>query len=469
MTLLRQLITLAALSYFCIPASLQASASVTYCAQSNWMPFEGIRNDKHLGLIADYMARISQLTSLRFDVVAVDSRQQSLEFVESGQCSMAAIMRNAAVNRREITASRPFYEIPHVLVTRSETPLLSGYSAIGDRPTGVVEGFYNSQYLARYYPDIILVSVPSEVEGLDSLARGEVDVMVVSLPGANSYLKKNNDGALTIAGIAEPSDKLQFIFSSDPDRPLVNAINGAIATIPESKKVALLKKWNKGVLYETRTFWPYFYIGILLVLISSGLYLRHRRISRIDKVLVKKRREIDALQSVLLDKNRTIEFLSNHDAETGLYNRNHMIQKAEEEVARYRRFRTSASLVVIDLLSVNTQDGKPLSETDAGFARAMGRTCMTTVREVDVIARWSNDQIVLLCPQTDQADAHLLTNRLIERLEQMAGGLGYSVTLAAGIARLRDNWSFNDWYEQACSILHQARRNGGGVALLQHY
>lgn len=469
MTLLRQVITLAALTYCCLPAWAQTSAPVTYCAQSNWMPFEGIRNNKHIGLIADYMARVSRLTSLQFDVVAVDSWQQSLEFLESGQCSMTVMMRNAAVNRRKVTISRPFFDIPYVLITRSDTPLLSGYSAIDHRVTGVIEGFHHSEYLARYYPQITLAPVPSEAEGLDSLIRGNIDVMVASLPGANSYMNKHNDGSLAIAGVAEPFDKLQFIFHFEQDITLVNKINDAIATIPESRKVRMLQKWNKGVLYEKSTLWPYLYVGALLLIVSGGLYLRYRHISRADKALIRKRREIDALQSVLLDKNRTIEFLSNHDAETGLFNRNHMIQKAEEEVARFRRFQTSASLVVIDLLAVSSQDGKPVTERDAGFARAMGRACMTTVREVDVIARWSNDQIVLLCPQTEQADAHLLTNRLIERLEQMAAGLGCSVTLAAGIANLRDNWSFNDWYEQACSVLHQARRKGGGVALLQHY
>ena len=75
----------------------------------------------------------------------------------------------------------------------------------------------------------------------------------------------------------------------------------------------------------------------------------------------------------------------------------------------------------------------------------------------------------MLCPQTDQADAHLLTKRLTERLEQMAAGQGINIVLAAGIADLRDNWSFNDWYEQACSVLHQARRKGGGIAVLQQY
>lgn len=469
MILLRQIITLAAVVYFCIPTFSHASEPVTYCAQSNWMPFEGIRDKKHVGLIADYMQRISRLTGVRFDIVAVDTWQQSLEFVESGQCAMSAIMRNASVKRSTLDTSRPFFDIPHVLITRENTPLLSGYSAIEQRVTGVVEGFHHSEYLARYYPRIPLVSVVSENAGLESLARGDIDVMIVSLPAANSYLRKHNDGKLTVAGIAEPFDKIRFVFNPEQDPSLIKVINAAITTIPESKKIALLQKWNKAVRYEKSAIWPTLYVALLSLLVCGGLYLRHRRIALVDKTLFKKRREIDALQSVLLDKNRTIEFLSNHDAESGLYNRNHMIQKAEEEIARFRRFQSSASLVIIDMLSLHSREGKPVREGDAGFARAMGRTCMTTVREVDVIARWSNDQIVLLCPQTDQADAHLLTKRLTERLEQMAAGQGINIVLAAGIADLRDNWSFNDWYEQACSVLHQARRKGGGIAVLQQY
>ncbi|WP_018981429.1 transporter substrate-binding domain-containing diguanylate cyclase [Salinimonas chungwhensis] len=467
MNLLWRAIVLAPL--LIIASNAQAKSSLAYCAQSNWLPYEGIRDGRHIGMIADYMSIISSLTGITFSAVEVESWQQGLDYLNSGRCEMAMVFEMAAVDRSDISLSQPFLQISYVLVTPVSTQLLSGYDAIGERITGIVEGNAHGQYIARYYPAISTEPVASEQIGLTKLAEGELDVMVVSLMGFNNYLRKHNDGELTISGIADPISNLRFALKSSERNALLKRINGAISTIPDRKRVKILQKWNKSVSYTQDDFWKYAVLTLAGMMVAGALLWRQRGRRQWQSTLIKRRREIDALQSVLLEKNRTIEFLSNHDSESGLYNRNYMIQKAEEEVARFRRFQSPATLVVLDVLALQNESSQPKRVKESTLMRLLGRVCLTTVRDVDVAARWSVDQLVLLCPQTSQADGHLLAKRLVARLEESAKMQGFRITLAAGVAGLLDNWSFNDWYEQASSMLYQARRQGGGIATLPQY
>ena len=324
----------------CWPADTSAQQlEVDYCASINWMPYEGVRNDTHIGLIADYMQVLGELTGLSFTVVPTDNWQQSLEFLESGKCSMASMMDSAPLQRSELQQSLPVFDIPDVLVTRDDTPMLYGYGGIGSRKVGVVKDFRHNEFIARYYPAVELVPVNTEYQGYKALEQGDIDVMVGSLLTANAYLFKHYKN-LKIAGVAEPFDALHFVFRPQTAQELPELVNGGIIAIPESRTVDLFKRWNQVKVRHERNLMPLVALVFFSLILIGLLIWRQRSISDINRRMNAKATEIESLQAVLLEKNRTIEFLSNHDTVTGLYNRNHVILKAEEEISRFRRFQT---------------------------------------------------------------------------------------------------------------------------------
>lgn len=443
--------------------------TVNYCAQQNWMPYEGVRNNKHIGLVADYMAVLSQLTGVRFVPVITSNWQQSLEFLAAGQCDITVTVDHLDPSRQSMAVTQRFFSIPHVLVTPAKTTLLTGYAGLGERRTGVVDDFYHDEYVRRYYPGVQLIEVQSEQEGLAMLQDGELDAMIASLLSVNSFLKKLNKTGLVIAGGAEPVSSLRFAVAGPQRDELVGLLNRAIQTIPQSQRVEIYQRWNQVVVHQQGV-WLYIVAAVvILAAIAVLLYWVRHKVGRLAELLKSKTRELDAMQAVVLDKNRTIEFLSNHDADSGLYNRNHIILKAEEEIARFKRFNSPASLVVLDFMTIEVHSPNGHGHTDAGLIRMLGRACLSSIREVDVLARWSPEQLVFLCPQTKQGDGSLLAERLIDCIEQTGKEHGVTIKVAAGIAGLRDNWSFNDWYEQACSVLYHARRQGGGVVNYDFY
>ncbi|QPG04508.1 GGDEF domain-containing protein [Salinimonas marina] len=460
------LLCLLAISSGSAPAQ---SDSVIYCARENWLPYEGVRNSHHIGLIPEYLRLVSELTGLEFKPLKTVNRQQSLRNLDTNQCQVAVLNQNFGVNDPSIQFSSRFMDIPDVLVTRSGMPMLQGYAGVGERRLAVVEDYQHRDYLNRYYPAIQVIPLASETEGFRALRRGDVDVLVGSLLSVNAHLNKPDGDDFIISGIAQPYDGLHFAVSADAAPWLLPRLEQGIGKVPESRSVALFKQYNPVKVRQRQQLWPMIFIAAVALMFIVIIVWRQRVLSEFRQTLRNQSAELASQQVVILEKSRTIEFLTNHDTVTGLYNRNHFILKGEEEISRFTRFHSPAALVVMELIGVKPVTGEAKKQSDAFFLRIIGKACIASVREVDVVARWSNDQLIFLCPQTGQDDAMTLAHRLLYSIENAAVEAGFEVNIAAGVAGLQTSWSFNDWYEQACSILYQARRQGGGVVSLDYF
>lgn len=133
-------------------------------------------------------------------------------------------------------------------------------------------------------------------------------------------------------------------------------------------------------------------------------------------------------------KNR-IEYLSYHDALTGLYNRRFF----EESL---RRLDNQRNLPI----SIIMGDVNGLKLTNDIFGHAFGDALLQKVSDVfiktcrsdDIIARWGGDEFVVLLPKTSQEEAKNITNRIKEgfsrvRIKAIKGSisLGYHTKTTA--------------------------------------
>ena len=448
------------------PSASQKASEVTYCIDPNWAPYEAIRNGIHVGISAQYMQLIAELADLKFKLVPTQSWQESLEFVQQGKCQVIPMLNTSDYRKQFLDFSMPYFEAPNVLVARAGMPMLQGYSGIGNRTVGIVQGYRQVEYISRYYPGLRLKLIPSEEEGLKQLVNGEFDVMVGSLMSVNMHINNLELEDLDIVGYAEPFDSLAFGINKSYSY-LVDKLNTAIERIPETRKVEIYKQWNNVQIRYSRNYTVMILSSIIVLMGLLWLISRNRHVGGYKRIIQQKNEEISALQANLLEKNKTLGFLSAHDNVTGLYNRNHMIQRAEEEISRFHRFHTTATLIAIDLTPVNeglyTHDPSIREEA----LKAVAQNCLNTVREVDVVSRFNGEQFVVLCPQTQLDSAKILADRLLECL--LAHFLlGDKFNVAIGMSELRDAEEFPDWLERTIKAVYQSKRQGyGNVSIAQ--
>ena len=442
-------------------SSILPDNTISYCVDPDWAPYEAIRNGQHIGISADYMRIISDYTGIAFKLVPTESWQESLEFVQAGKCQMISMLNVSDFRKQFLDFSIPYFEAPNILVARKGTPILQGYAGIGNRSVGIVKGYRQVEYITRYYPELRLKLIKSEREGLLQLMQGEFDVMVGSLMSVNTHINNQNIQDVAIVGYAEPFDSLGFgVNKSISD--ILPIVNQAIAIIPETKRVEIYRQWNDVQVRYQRDYVKLVMTLMFVLLVVIGLVWRNRTVALYKRLMKQKNAEIESLQTTLLDRNRTLEFLSAHDSLTGLYNRNHMIQKAEEEISRFLRFHTRASLIVLELIPTKDRRHEADPQHCEQVLKILASVCLATVREVDVVSRFSGEQFAVLCPQTTLAEGEVLAERLITAVTANSDITEADMTVAVGLSDLKEGEGFPDWFERTHKALYQSKRLGFG-------
>ena len=147
-------------------------------------------------------------------------------------------------------------------------------------------------------------------------------------------------------------------------------------------------------------------------------------------------------------------FEANHDALTGLANRQMFIQQLKQQYALYKRQpQQGVALLFIDLdrfKLINDTLGHHIGDA---FLIEVSKRLQTTVREHDLVARLGGDEfVVLLTSLLHEQDAEEVADRIIERVRQPFLLQGQQVQSGASIGIAY----FNTHHSQAEALLRDA-------------
>lgn len=151
------------------------------------------------------------------------------------------------------------------------------------------------------------------------------------------------------------------------------------------------------------------------------------------------------------------------DALTGAYNRRHLGEQLEYQMAVFLRNRQPFSLVLIDIdhfKRINDQHGH-----DVGDLVLKGATQVMTqaLREVDIFGRWGGEEFLCILPHTGRDDAI----RCAERLRQCLKDLhfaeyspGLRVTASFGVTNAQGGDGVDDIVKRCDLALYRAKSEG---------
>ena len=171
------------------------------------------------------------------------------------------------------------------------------------------------------------------------------------------------------------------------------------------------------------------------------------------------------LQRQLAARNAELMYLAQHDMLTGLFNRRHFTHEAEAELARAARAHRSTSILIADVdffKKINDRYGHPVGDTVLQQVAQIFTSC---VRATDVVARLGGEEFIVLMPNTGQAGAMALAQKLRAALELHALTVGrhtIPVTMSVGVSELAAGHSgaFEVLYAAADHALYTAKAQG---------
>ena len=163
----------------------------------------------------------------------------------------------------------------------------------------------------------------------------------------------------------------------------------------------------------------------------------------------------------LAAKNRLLGEIVIRDEMTGLYNRQLITQRAQEEIDRANRYGTALSMLIFDL-----DDFKRLQETwgyEAGdrILIRIANTVAAHIRKPDILSRWGNESFAILMPHTTVESGQ----RSAERMRRVINDMPYPdvgpVTASFGVAERGKGETYITWFRNIDRALQEARNMGG--------
>jgi diguanylate cyclase (GGDEF)-like protein len=132
---------------------------------------------------------------------------------------------------------------------------------------------------------------------------------------------------------------------------------------------------------------------------------------------IKTGRRIIELESKLNDFARQVESLSLVDSLTGVFNRRYMEERIPSEIKRAYRYGRALSVIMISIDCLDqmiTTNG--FLAGDLLLKSSAGCLIESVRKEIDWIARYSEDRFVAVLPETDAQGAMILAKRLKIRI-----------------------------------------------------
>lgn len=174
--------------------------------------------------------------------------------------------------------------------------------------------------------------------------------------------------------------------------------------------------------------------------------------------------------------NETLLRFAFTDFLTGLKTRGYFEQQLDMELARAERRGTPLALLMIDI-----DHFKRLNDTRGHHAgdlvlRDLAAILTRDLREIDTAARYGGEEFILLLPETDQAGALLVAQRLRSSVEQASFVTGNPrhmddttehVTISIGVALFPDEARLKrDLLEASDAALYEAKARGRNRVVL---
>lgn len=260
-------------------AYLQSKKALTMCINPNWLPFEKIENNQHIGMTSDYIKLFEKTLPIPITLIETKDWLETVQFSQQRKCDFVSMMTPSIERKKYLNFTSALMEMPIVIATQHDKPFINDISSVLSEKLGIVEGFAYADILKEQYPKIRLVEVKGAKDGLLKVQQGHIYGFIGVLPAVGYNINESYTGELKITG--KVNDTLAFPMATRMDEPLLNSIfNKIIAAVPAQENKDILNKWlsikyEEHVNYTNVIILTLFLISIILVVLYKNSSIRH--------------------------------------------------------------------------------------------------------------------------------------------------------------------------------------------------
>ncbi len=472
-----------------------------------YMPVEQVVDGEYSGISADYVARVSELLGVRFEVVSDLNWSDTIRKIHEREIDMLAAVNQTNARDTYLNFSQPYLVMDTAIITSAFNQDDLSIDDLDGRKVALVAGYHWYDFITAQHPDINIIPVPDLVTGLQEVAFGTTHAMLATLAASSHYLNERNITNLRAAGLTPYAST--YHFGVRKDWPiLVGILDKALQQITPAQRQEIMAHWVRLQDLPSTEHSPYTTaittiaaIFLLLLLISTAWsYSLRRQVQaktqhlerelaqhqqtqhelqqaanelemRVEQRTADLNDTVNALfksQQELEESNQRLKNLANCDGLTQIANRRHLDKAMNSVLKSTRKNQLPLTFILGDLDYFKAYNDR--------YGHQMGDECLCAIadclsqyskRNGELAARYGGEEFALLLPGTDSTTAHDIAQHILAsvealQIEHCGSKISDVVTISLGLVSLTPDadTSTADLIRAADAALYRAKSAG---------
>ncbi|MDP2850344.1 MAG: diguanylate cyclase [Sulfuricurvum sp.] len=419
---------------------LNQKKKITMCVDPEWYPLEAIRNGKHIGIASDIMKSFESKIGIPIELIPTATWNESLLRVQNRQCDILSMASKTLDRESYLYFTSAYMSLPYVMVTTKEKPFTESIDALNGMKIGIVKGYEIFDRIKKLYPDLNIIEVESISDGLKKVENGQLYGYIDNLVVASSYIQKEYAGSLKVSSRLQEKDELRVAVRND-NPVLYGVFEKMVVQLDDETMQKSYNRWTSTI--EQVAWFDRSLIGKALLVIFLLL------VAFLWRYILLKR------------YNTRLLVLSTTDKLTGLYNRQKIDEKLNEEqhkVNRYKNYHCSIMMIDVDFFK-NINDTLGHQEGD-NVLRKLADVMKKTLRQTDVIGRWGGEEFIVILSHTSLEEVENVADHLRKCVSEYPfESIGF-VTISIGVGEFIYDEEVHECVKRVDAALYKAKESG---------
>lgn len=222
---------------------LSGIEKIRLAVHPDWAPLELVDEEgKYQGMAADYVRLLSQRLGVEFEAIPAESWSEAYRLALEKKADILPCLVRSPARANQFDFSRSYMNFPVVVVSREGESFISGLRDLAGKKIFAVRGHITQDVLEFEHPEIEVIPVDDELQGLRAVASGQGDFFAGNLATIHETIRSHGLANLKIACPTSYTFDLSFAARKDwPLMPLI--LNKALDTISQQEHDAIYRRW----------------------------------------------------------------------------------------------------------------------------------------------------------------------------------------------------------------------------------
>jgi two-component system sensor histidine kinase EvgS len=201
------------------------------------------RHGRWVGLNADLLDALAQMTGLQFEYLPARSIGQSLAMLGNGQAQMNTTLSETPERRRFLEFTHSYGGQSWVFVSRRDGVAFDSLEEMAGRVLALPAQHALEDLIRREYPQIRLERFATAEQARRAVIRGEADVTIDSEVGAYRAVSRDEDAGLVVGRSLDGAWSPDRFSVSIHQPQLLRILNKGLEAFPVAELRAIRLKW----------------------------------------------------------------------------------------------------------------------------------------------------------------------------------------------------------------------------------